>query len=1006
MMNLNFQLRTWSIVTLIAGFICITIDPAVYGMGVLTLWIAPPLLGIGYIVLGVSILNWHSIFAGNYPCFAMKNGTKQLWTNVAGVCVALLSFFLYLTTLEPTASLWDCAEFIAAAYKLQIPHSPGNPLFLLMGRIFTMMAGSNVDKVAWWMNCMSAVFAAGTIFLVFRITAILTCRLKVDYRIVILSSLLGSAVLAVSDTFWFSAVEAETYAMSSFFTLLIFYFSLSYQSITKLEDKNRWIIFTFYLLGLSYCVHPICLLALPASALNLLPSKQWNSKNITMVLIFAFIIVLLINRIIALGIFQLAFKLDVWMVNTLNLPFYSGAIILAVIVAVAIFILYRRLPRFRVIYASFLFLVVGFSPYLMLFLRSGQNPPLDEFSPDDLSNIAYYMSRESYGTRPLLYGPYFDAAIRGIEEKERTYYTGKENYIESGNKIRYNYDAERMTLFPRMYSREASDVRLYHQWTGLRPQEQPSFRDNLSYYLKYQLGHMYFRYFMFNFSGRSGDHQGADWLRPWEMESADNPDFAVNKAWNQYYMLPLLLGILGFVFQYRKDKRGLLTILVFYLVTGVVLATYLNSPPGEPRERDYIYTISFIIFCIWIGLSLCCLSALFKRRLLFLSATLCFFCVPIIMLRQNYDDHDRSGRVIHMEYARNVLESCAPEAILFTGGDNDTFPLWYLQEVEGVRTDVRVIVLSYFNTDWYIEQLKNKHYASDPLPITLKMQHYHDNGPNDALLIADPQNDKAVNTKALISMIAEANPSLRVASGSRDFMHQSPTPVFSIPVDMSDVDHAIPGGLKNHIQDKIYLRTNDNYLHKNALIFLDLLVNNQWERPIYFNHTSANNFQFNVKPYLVQEGLVFRLLPIKNDDNSLSHNLTLMYKNMVEQSKFSSLDYQHQYYNYEDYQLRIFSVLKSELNTLARLQFHAGSTTKARQTMQRLKEIFFTNPSVVGVRDLSTINTFNLIGMRKEGRQLLTHLLLKLEEKINEVNDPDINQVYTYCKHLSKQMEQ
>jgi hypothetical protein len=946
------------------AYLLMAIDTQPNGFGAMTLWIAPPLLIVGFALPVAGIVG-----LGSVRSWATRIKTPK---HLTGFVIWTIALITYILTLEPTASLWDCSEFIAAAYKLQVPHTPGTPLSLLVGRIFAMIA-PEPKSVAFMLNFSSAFFSACCALLVYHLTYYFGSRVKKrtatgnstqtisshraadeasifsltpekvqnDWTL-IGASALSSLTLVFSDTFWFSAVEAETYGIACFFLLVLVTLIIQGKNLSG-QSKDRWLVLVGYMAGLSYCIHPMCVLALA-----LLPF-YWYSKDDNLMairpltLLFAgLILVFLINRIVAVGLFEFAFGVDKFFVNSLGMPFYSGAIIFVLFVILGFVILIRNRPQWRGATWATAFLILGFAPYIMLFIRSNHNPPIDETNPENLPMIKAYMNRESYPSSPLLYGPYFDASVEDVVPGRRVFHQAAKRYEFSGTLSEYRYEKKRSTILPRLYSNDADHVEAYRQWLGLKPNERPTFSDNLNFLFTYQLGHMYLRYLMFNFAGRESDRQGADWLRPWDT-TGQKASLYTSKARNQYWMLPLLAGIIGAFFQWRHDRKGFMAVLCLFLITGMVLALYLNSPPIEPRERDYIYVASFIAFCIWIGMSMIAIANLISHRLVTLAIIPPLgIGIPLVLLLQNYDDHDRSGRTFQSDSARNLLASCAPDAILFTGGDNDTFPLWYLQEVEGFRTDVRVVVLSYFNTDWYIGQLRKQYYQSPPFNLTLSQEDYLQYGPNDVLYIQESIKE-GVDAKRYLQLIKEGNKALRMQSSSGDYFTLLPSKKLLIrrgdtaTHGTPKLTGAAPVVSDSLLDSNLILGVKGNYATKSVLGIIDVMVSNGWRRPIYFNYTSLNTAGLDLNSHVVQEGAVYRFDPLRASGDEVVTDPQKMYENLVERGDYTNLQDPNVHFNYEDYYLRMISPLRQSFNSLARTLLQAGNIEKAREVMQFAK---------------------------------------------------------------------
>jgi hypothetical protein len=914
-----------------AGLTLMAIDHAPGGFGIMTLWIAPPVMVTGFI-LPVIGLSGRAVTIARIFQYQAK--------DIFGVFVFAVSFGVYLLTLEPTASLWDCSEFIAAAYKLQVPHTPGTPLALLLGRLFTMLSFGDTSKVAWTLNMMSGLFSALTVTLVYHLIYHFAQKIVHHHRnttaILIASSVTGSLTLAFSDTFWFSAVEAETYGAACFFLILLVLMIVKGRE--KLEpERSRWLVLIFYVAGLSYSIHPMCVLSLALIPFTwYVTARQLTLKNLTLCVLSGLGIVFALNKFIAIGLFEAAFSFDLFFVNELQMPFYTGAVILALLMLSAFGWGLRSFAKARVYTWSLIFLIVGFLPYLMLFVRSNQDPPIDETNPENLAMIKAYMNRESYPSSPLLYGPYFDAKVESVSVRKQIYYKSDDRYEKAGGMHEYHYGKSRNTFFPRIYSNDANNIETYRAWTGLKPNEKPAFQDNVEFLVKYQLGHMYLRYLMFNFVGRESDVQNSTWLRPWDQRTLAGQELHLVRARNQYWMVPLLLGLAGGFFQFNNDRKRFIQLAIFFLITGLVLALYLNSPPNEPRERDYIYVGSYIAFAIWIGLGILSLFRLVSRFAAGSVAVTCIaFALPLWMLYENFDDHNRAQRTFQIDNARNTLNSCAPNSILFTGGDNDTFPMWYLQDVEGFRTDVRVMVLSYFNTDWYINQLRRKYYNSEPFKLTLTEDAYRQYGPNDVLYL-DERIRAPINAEQFLKLINAEHSSLQMVSSTGDPYNILPSRTLNIRVNKTEFidDHFVKTHLSKDDPSGINLEVSEAYLQKNALAIIDLVVSNHWQRPVYFNFSSMNGLGLDVQPYLVQEGLVYRFVPLTNNEKNIPVDTQRAYDNLVTNADYANLANTHVHFNYEDYHARMIVPLRQSFNSLAVALLYEGDTDKCRAVLE------------------------------------------------------------------------
>jgi len=939
----------------LAALLMMAFDAAPHGLGVLTLWIAPVVLIIGLALPAIALIRFPSMSE-------WINIVKDHPLKMVGFLTSILiAFVTYLLTLEPTASLWDCSETIAAAYKLQVPHTPGTPLTLLLGRLFSMLAFGDVAKVAWYINLMSGFFSALAVGIVFLITWYFGERLLQSKVVLLMGSLGGALSLGFSDSFWFSAVEAETYGPSVFFMVFLIWLTIQGSGLKGSSRKNR-IFLISYLFGLAFCIHPMSILILPVCFIiwrSANHQQSWSQMALSFGLGLGFI--LMISRVVAVGLFEWAFQLDLFLVNEMSMPFYSGILLLIGLVVGISLVLWKRYPQAKVSLIAVGLIIAGFSPYFMLFVRSSQLPSINEFTPNNLAKIKPYMNRESYPGRPLLYGPYFDAKIDDMNTKAFSYIKEGDHYQKVGEIPEYHYEEGRQTFMPRIYSNDPAHVQTYQQWTGLQKGEKPKFSDNLRFMIQYQLGHMFGRYLLWNFAGRVSDIQHADWVRPLE-GIADRSAISYNRANNQYFMLPLLFGLIGLLFQSKRDRNGWVANMAFFLITGLILTIYLNGTPNEPRERDYIYVGSYVAFTIWIGLGIMAIGAqLQKWRLSYLSGFL--LLLPVWMLYQNWDDHDRSGRTFQMDYARSVLNSCEPGAVLFTGGDNDTFPLWYLQEVEGFRTDVRVKVLSYFNADWYINQLSRQYYDSPPLKLTLKKGE-NQYGPYDPVYIQE-RFDKPIDWGKYMQALKDRNPKLMFKNGSSELFF---LPSRNLKINISEVE--------------LKLKVSGSYLPKSEMAILDIIQSNDWERPVYFNFTSINSLHIDLKSYVVNEGLVYKLTPERHHAGDIPIDLERAYQNMVVDADYSNLSNPEVYFNYEDYQARMIDPLRFAFNTLINGLFEQGNEARAKDVIQFAIEHFYSDHLKPSYAYVQMSQLLASTGRKDDSKKLLKRVYDYYQERI------------------------
>lgn len=883
----------------------------------------------------------------------------QKINNISGWIIFAIATLVYILTIEPTASFWDAGEFIAVSYKLEVPHPPGAPLFLLIGRMFSFLAFGDVESVAFWINMVSVLSSGFTILFLFwsisllgrKLFKITTNELPTRQIVLILgSSAIGALAYTFSDSFWFSAVEAEVYAMSSFFTAFVFWAILKWELIEDESQGNKWLILIAYMMGLSIGVHLLNLVTIPALALiYYFKNHRVSTWGVIATMATSGLIIIIIMVGIIPGLPSVAGSFEIFFVNNIGLPFGSGIIFFSLLlIGSLLFGIIYSIRKGKVILNTALlcltFVIIGYSSYAIIVIRSNFDPPIDENDPENIVSFVSYLKREQYGSRPLLHGQYFTADP--VEQKEGSinYVKGKEEYEVADRRMEYVYDPAETTILPRIYSRDHASS--YQSWLDLQPGEVPNFADNLEFLFTYQLGEMYMRYFMWNFAGRESDVQHAGWLAPWESAQDIPETIANNEGRNNFLMLPLILGLIGLIFQFKRDQHGFAVVAMLFFLTGAALVLYLNSPPVEPRERDYIYVGSYYAFAIWIGFGVMAVSELLGRWLKGkiaapAVATVLCLAIPGIMAAEGWDDHDRSERYFSVDQAKNLLNSCAPNAILFTGGDNDTFPLWYAQEVEGFRTDVRVIVLTYLNTDWYIEQMTRRAYESEPLPFSLTKEDYRQGGPNDYLpVIENPNIQGAINLEQYMKLVRENHQAIQMPTQSGGYLNSVPSKSLFLNIDTTEViaSGLIPEELEDQVTDQMVLTLKNRAIYKNDLMILDLLANNNWERPIYFNNTSLQNVNIDFQKYVVQEGATYRVLPIENPDpNNEMVDTETMYTNVMDNFYWRELDNPDVYYSI-DYRKAVVNH-RAYLNSLASTLLEEGKDEKAREVLLKSLEV-------------------------------------------------------------------
>lgn len=905
--------------------------------------------------------------------------------TIVGWVVCIIAAFTYISTVEPTASFWDCGEFIAVSYKLEVPHPPGAPLFLLIGRIFSFFAAGDVTRVAFWVNMVSVMSSVFSILFLFWTITLLARKFlnktaqqlsKGEGWAVIGAGVVGALAYTFSDSFWFSSEEAEVYAMSSFFTAFMLWSVFKWELIEDEAKANRWLILMAYMIGLSIGVHLLNLVILPVLGLvyyfKRYSKHTWKGALLT-VGITGVILIFIMSGIIT-GVPSLAGAMEIFFVNTVGLPFGSGIIIFLLLffggLAYGIWYSIRRNKALlNTALLSFAFIIIGYLSYGIIIVRSNFNPPIDENNPQNAISFLSYLKREQYGDRPLFYGPYFTSKIEDQVKTSALYRKGDKKYEVYDYKVKPVYESGSQVLFPRVWSTQPEHKERYRKILNLRPDEKPTMGDNLYFFFSHQLGHMYFRYFMWNFVGRESDEQDAGWLLPLD-SSKDLPRaLAENKARNNFYMLPLIVGLMGLFFQYSRNRKWWGVVALAFFMTGAALVMYLNSGPIEPRERDYIYVGSFYIFAIWIGFGVLfiyyALEKLLKKettRAVIASA----FCliVPGVMVVQGWDDHDRSGRYFSVDSAKNMLSACPPNAILFTGGDNDTFPLWYVQEVEGFRTDVRVIVLTYLNTDWYIDQLKMQMNKSQPLPISLPSESYKA-GSYEYIPYQDVGLKGGMDLNQYMDLVRKKHPLLQVelVSGGKTVI--LPSKEFFLKINKADVLSTETVGKNDAhlITDTMRWAVRDNHIEKNDLIILDVLNSNKWQRPICFNFTSRMSCNLDFSNYLREEGLVYRLVPVEVKDAEYALNVEAMYTNFMTKFSYRGMN-NPSIYSAEEYSR--FALAHRDLALrLASFLYYKGDNERSKKVLLKMLDVF---------RDKGTYEEQTIY-------MLTARLLLKLNEE-------------------------
>ncbi len=908
----------------------------------------------------------------------------------------LIAAVVYLSTIEPTVSFWDCGEFITTSYKFEVGHPPGAPFFMIVGRVFTLFGGPG--DAARLINSLSGLASAFTImFLFWTITHLAKKLISVKDEIslgqtiaIMASGLVGALAYTFSDTFWFSAVEGEVYAFSSLLTAIIVWAILKWENVADEPNSNRWLILIAYIIGLSIGVHLLNLLAIPAIVFVYYFRKyEVTRKGIIIALGASLAILGVIMYGIIPGVVTVASWFELLFVNIFGLPFHSGMLfyVTALIFTVG-FGIWWTAKKQKVVWNTIILgvavILIGYSSFALIIIRSAAEPPMDQNSPNNAFSLLSYLNREQYGDRPLLFGNYYNSPLNSTNR----YSKGKDiysqidgKYVVTHNRVTPNYDDKFTTLFPRMWSTmEAFHADDYKEWgkiKGTRIQHRnergeneiivkPTFSENLRFFFRYHVNHMYWRYFMWNFVGRQNDIQshgsvihgnwlsGINFIDEARLGSQDNlpAKLANNKARNTYYFLPLLLGLLGIAFQYKKGdegKKGLWVVFLMFFMTGLAIVIYLNQYPHQPRERDYAYAGSFYAFTIWIGLGVLAIYEGLKKIVpetvsAGIAGVLTLALVPGILAAENWDDHDRSGRYTARDFGANYLKTCQPNGIIFTNGDNDTFPLWYNQEVEGVRTDVRVCNLSYLQTDWYINQMKRQSYESAPIPFSLTLDKYR-LGTRDIVYLMDNPRiaRKTVGLKEAVNFIADDNPATKLQQA--DNASYIPKKIISFKIDKEAVirNKVVPPEDYDKIVDTITIDlTGKNYISKDEMMILDLLATNNWERPIYWAITVGRTKYLNLQDYFQVEGFAYRFVPIKS--TSLPQQLQfgrvatdLMYDNLMNKFEWGGMNNPDVYI--DENNTRMMTNIRNSFNRLASGLIEEGKNEMAIEVLDRCFEL-------------------------------------------------------------------
>jgi hypothetical protein len=970
--------------------------------------------------------------------------------NITGWAICIIACIVYLMTMEATGSFWDCGEFASSAYKLQIPHPPGAPLFILLGRLF-MVPFSDPHNAIISLNSMSAFMSGFTIlFLFWSITHFArkiveknnTTPLTNNQIFSIMAAgVVGALAYTFSDSFWYSAVESEVYASSSFFTALVFWVVLKWEQEVTIEMANgikghftradRWLILIFYLIGLAVGVHLLPILTIPAIVMVYYFKRYENQTKWKT--FRAFLIACVITGIVQVPMIQWSIKFagdfDIFFKNSLGLPFFTGFTFFFALLAFIIFYMLRLAKKrnwnfLKLAMWSFAFVILGFSTYFTTMIRSLADPAVDMFNVDNPVSLVGYLSREQYGDWPILYGQDFTAQATSQDPVD-TYVKGKDKYEKKGKKYVTEYAPEDKHFFPRMWdnSNDQGHADYYASFAGIGKDQKtgayldkPTVADNISFFFSYQFNWMYFRYFMWNFAGKQNDIQGIDmgnvrdgnWLTGisfWDNvrlgDQSKMPDsIKHNKSHNTLFCLPLILGILGFIYQYKKDKNDTLIVTLLFFFTGLAIVFYLNQAGNQPRERDYAYVGSFYAFAIWIGIGVLYVKELFERftnskTANYASAGICFLAVPVIMGSQEWNDHNRSNKTIARDIGIDYLQSCAPNAILITFGDNDTYPLWFDQEVLGIRRDIRVINSSLMGTDWYINQLRYKVNQSAPIDVIWTPDQII-GSKRDAIYFypdapgAKVDQSKPMDLYTMMKDYAGSDDQNRMVANGEDYLNVYPTKNVKIPVDTNLVRQNGTVNAGDSVVSEIDFTIPKNALGKNESAILNIIAANKWKRPIYF--TSPYD-ELGFQQYLRTDGLTYRLVPVKNSEV----NRDWAEKIMMEKFGFGNADKPGVYYDEEN--RRHLNTIRMQFAQVAISLADNGRKDDAKKMLEKCDKMM-----------LQQNFPYGLVSRRQQQDQISGQFLLAaykagdtvLAKKVSESLRKDLEQQVTYFNSLDE----
>ena len=1027
----------------------------------------------------------------------MTSFNFKKWNTILGWFAFAVALITYSLTVEPTLSFWDCGEYIATSANLEVGHPPGAPLFQMLGAFFAMFAAS-ADKIALMVNYLSVFSSAFTVLFMFWSLTLLLRKIigqtkevtTAQNTMILGSSLIASLSFTFSDSFWYNAVEAEVYAMASFLIALLFWLGLRWEQEMETPRGNKWLLLISLVIGLSFGVHFMALLTFPAIGFlyffkkyKTVTVKSFLLANVVIVAILLFIFKLLLP--FTLGFFG---KTEIFMVNELGLPFNSGTIFAFLFIVAAFYLGLQYTKKkghvfYNTLILATLFILIGFSTWVMLPIRANANTPINENKPSDAAEVLAYYNREQYGEQKLFYGPQFSDTYSGLDSVtpylddkpnyERDYTT--KTYVITNNfkNAKQNTDDAHKAFLPRMWSNEHNvnymtfgkplefqinpeysnedelvqlvtefrkgfasgeiDLKGYDKFLNTYGEylivEKPSFATNMKFMFQYQFGYMYGRYLLWNFVGRQNDNQGkyddmnGNWITGIgfidELLVGSQKDLTTdmknNKGRNVYFGLPFILALLGIFYHAKKDVKSFYVLLALFLFTGLALKIYLNERPFEPRERDYALVGSFYVFAMWIALGVYAiydwiLQYMKPKVAMPLVLIVCFLASPVLLAKENWDDHNRSNKYTALAMAKAYLDSCEPNAILFTIGDNDTFPLWYMQEIEGYRTDIRIVNTSLFMTDWYIDQMKMKTHNSEPIPSSFKRDQYKGSTRDYSLFVE--RTEEPLLLSEILKFVALDDERAKITLDSGNKVNYFPSKKVIIPIDKKTIiqNKVVHPKYYDSIVPQIEFTIKDKALYKNRLMMLDIVNENNWKRPIYFTGGSFGEDDYIwMKDYLQLDGMCFKLVPLKTP----TEDPNPMRMGSIDADKMYDIVMKWDWGNsgspmiYHDPETRKNSITyRTNLARLMETLLVEGKKEKAEKVI----DLAMAKMPIAYFEYYSMVEPFAMgyyeVGKKEKARKIIAELIQKYQENLTFFSGYKLAEQYYYASDIVSDIEQ